>query len=152
MNRWMALARSEAQEGMNRGEGGPFGALIVREDQIIAQTHNTVLGTNDPTAHAEINAIRAASAALGRFDLSDCVLYTSCYPCPMCLGAILWARIPTVYYGATTEDAARGGFDDARFHAFMHNPASVLGLHPLDSDESSDLFAQWLAKEDRKAY
>lgn len=152
MNRWMALACNEAEEGMQRGEGGPFGAVIVKEGAIVAQTHNEVLKTNDPTAHAEILAIREASRRLGTFDLSGCVLYTSCYPCPMCLGAILWARIGTVCYGATVEDAAEGGFDDARFYAMVQNPQTALNLHPMETEKAKKLFERWRAKEDRHPY
>lgn len=152
MNPWMNIAYNEALEGMNRNDGGPFGAVIVHNGEAIASAHNEVLKTNDPTAHAEVNAIRAASAVLGRFDLSDCTLYTSCYPCPMCMGAILWARIPTVYYGATDTDAAEGGFDDERFHALLRNPHEALDLRPLDREAEKTLFTKWLEKEDRRYY
>ena len=152
MNRWMAIARDEGIKGMDGNEGGPFGAVVVREGEIISRAHNEVLATNDPTAHAEVLAIRRASAVLGRFDLSDCVLYTSCYPCPMCLGAVFWSRIPTVYYGATQEDAAEGGFDDARFHAFVHDPAQAITLREVEREQARQLFTRWLAKEDRRLY
>ncbi|MFZ5375814.1 MAG: nucleoside deaminase [Campylobacterota bacterium] len=148
----MRLAVEEAARGMEQGEGGPFGALIVKDGIPIASAHNEVLAANDPTAHAEMLAIRRASQALGTFDLSGCVLYTSCYPCPMCLGAILWARIRTVYYGASTEDAARAGFDDARFYDALANPASALDLRPVDSPEAARLFLRWSDKPDRTAY
>jgi guanine deaminase len=108
MNNLMEEAFKEAQKGMEVGDGGPFGAVVVRSGEIIASAHNEVLKTNDPTAHAEITAIRRASEALGTYDLSDCILYTSCYPCPMCMGAIFWARIPTVYYASSMDDAAEG--------------------------------------------
>lgn len=152
MNRWMQLAYDEALAGMNRNDGGPFGALIVHNKEVIASAHNEVLKTNDPTAHAEINVIRKASQALARHDLSDCVLYTTCYPCPMCMGAILWARIPTVYYGAAEADAAKGGFDDERFHRFVRNPEEAFDLHPLDVEKTRELFARWLEKSDRILY
>lgn len=148
----MQLAYDEALAGMNANEGGPFGALIVHNEEVIASAHNEVLASNDPTAHAEINAIRKASQVLGRYDLSDCVLYTTCYPCPMCLGAILWARIPTVYYGATGADAAKGGFDDERFHTFIRNPGEAFSLSPLDMEKTRELFDKWLAKSDRILY
>ncbi|MDA3908025.1 MAG: nucleoside deaminase [Sulfurimonas sp.] len=115
MNKWMQIAYNEATQGMLANDGGPFGAVIVKDDKIISQAHNKVLKSNDPTAHAEVNAIRKASKLLETFDLEGCVLYTTCKPCPMCLGAIFWARIGTVYFGATEEDAAKGGFDDKRF-------------------------------------
>lgn len=152
MNPWMQRAYDEALQGMNDNEGGPFGAVIVRNDELIATSHNRVLITNDPTAHAEVNAIRAASAALGSHDLSDCILYTTCYPCPMCMGAILWARIPTVYYGSTGADAAKGGFDDERFHAFIQNPEKAFALRALDTEKTRELFTKWLEKEDRRLY
>ncbi|MDD5717714.1 MAG: nucleoside deaminase [Sulfuricurvum sp.] len=148
----MQIAHDEAVFGMEHNHGGPFGALIVRNEEIIAAAHNEVLLTNDPTAHAEINAIRKASRNLGRFDLSDCVLYTTCYPCPMCMGAILWARIPTVYYGATEADAAEGGFDDEKFHTFLKNPKEALDLQMLDNAQGRELFARWNQKEDRTLY
>ncbi|MBN2870034.1 MAG: nucleoside deaminase [Campylobacterales bacterium] len=152
MNHWMSIALMEAAEGMDRGEGGPFGAVIVKDGEVIARAHNEVLKTNDPTAHAEILAIRKASEALGTFDLSGCVLYASCYPCPMCMGAILWARIPTVCYGASMEDAAAGGFDDAHFYAMIRNPHTALDLRPAGTEKAKKLFERWLAKEDRRLY
>mmetsp|Transcript_12605 Transcript_12605/g.18856 ORF Transcript_12605/g.18856 Transcript_12605/m.18856 type:complete len:168 (+) Transcript_12605:83-586(+) len=114
----MDIAVQEAQEGVKRGEGGPFGAVIVnKKGEIVARAHNMVLQTNDPTAHAEVTVIRKASARLGRFDLSDCTIYSTCEPCPMCFGAIHWAKIPVCVYGATAKDAAEAGFDDA----FIYN-------------------------------
>ena len=152
MNRWMALACDEAREGMEHNDGGPFGAVIVRNNEVIARAHNEVLSSNDPTAHAEILVIREASRKLGSFDLSDCVLYASSYPCPMCMGAVLWARIPTVYYGASMEEAAKGGFDDERFYDLLRTPGTALDLRPLDTEKAGELFTQWLAKEDRRLY
>ena len=152
MTEWMRIACDEALQGMDKNEGGPFGAAIVREGKIIARAHNEVLRTNDPTAHAEINAIRRASALLGNYDLSECTLYTTCYPCPMCMGAIFWARIPTVYYASTMEDAAEGGFDDRVFYTMIRNPESSLNLHPINTKEAKSLFTHWMAKEDKKVY
>lgn len=148
----MQLAAVEALQGMQSGDGGPFGAVVVRDDMIIASAHNEVLKSNDPTAHAEINAIRKASHALGKFDLSDCVLYTTCYPCPMCMGAIFWARIPTVYYASSMDDAAEGGFDDRVFYEMIRNPESSLDLRPIDAEKGKELFASWQAKENRQIY
>lgn len=148
----MKIAYDEATKGMLADEGGPFGAVIVKDNEIIATAHNEVLKSNDPTAHAEVNAIRRASQKLGSFDLSDYVLYTTCMPCPMCLGAIFWARIGTVYYGATDEDAARGGFDDHRFYEMMRGENQDLELNQLDHQESAKLFDQWLEKNDRQLY
>lgn len=110
---FMDVAVEEAAVGVVKGEGGPFGACIVGPDgRIIARAHNMVLQQNDPTAHAEITCIRNACARLGRFDLSDCVIYSSCEPCPMCYGAIHWAKLPECKYASTSEDAAAAGFDN----------------------------------------
>src|ERR1700744_5882962 len=102
-----------SQEGVRAGRGGPFGCVVVQRGKIVGRGNNQVTSTNDPTAHAEVTAIRAACRQLGTFQLTDCELYTSCEPCPMCLSAIYWARIPEVYYGNTRGDAAAIGFDDA---------------------------------------
>lgn len=152
MNRWMKIAHNEAVSGMMNDDGGPFGAVIIRHNEIIASAHNEVLKTNDPTAHAEINAIRKASAILKTHDLSECILYTSCYPCPMCMGAIFWARIPTVYYASSMDDAAEGGFDDRIFYTMIRNPEASLRLLPMDEEEGKNLFRQWQTKEDKKLY
>lgn len=108
----MQIAVEEAFEGMRKNDGGPFGAVIVRNGKIIAKGHNKVLGTNDPTAHAEITTIRKACRILKRFDLSDCEIYSSCEPCPMCFAAIHWAKMKKLSYGCTRKDAANIGFDD----------------------------------------
>lgn len=105
-----------ASIGMARGHGGPFGAVIVRGDQILAEGINQVTGSHDPTAHAEVNAIRAACKALRTFTLAGCELYSSCEPCPMCLSAIYWARLDRVYFAASRVDAAEIGFDDAHLY------------------------------------
>lgn len=131
---------------------GPFGAVIVKDDEIIASGHNMVLQGNGPTAHAEVNVIRDASQKLDVFDLSGCELYTSCMPCPMCLGAIFWARIAVVYYGATEHDAAKGGFDDHRFYEMMRGQNHDLVLKQIDYEANARLFDQWLQKEDRQVY
>src|SRR5258706_6065734 len=112
-NPYMARAIELAIENVRSGRGGPFGAVIVKDDRILATGANQVTSTNDPTAHAEVVAIRAACAALGTFQLDGCDIYTTCEPCPMCFGAIYWARPRCVYYGATAADAAAAGFDDA---------------------------------------
>jgi len=114
----MEVAVQEAKEGVERGEGGPFGAVIVDKDgKIISRAHNMVLQTNDPTAHAEIQAIRKASSRMGKFDLSGCKIYTTCEPCPMCFGAIHWAKIKHCIYSATAQDAADAGFDNANIYS-----------------------------------
>jgi len=143
MNKWMEIAYDEAISGMSANEGGPFGAVIIKNGEIISSAHNEVLLCKDPTAHAEINAIRIASKKLISFDLSGCTLYTTCMPCPMCLGAIMWARIGHVYFGATKEDAARGRFDDARFYEMLKGDAKSLDLQQIDHKENAKLFDIW---------
>ncbi len=152
MNRWMQIAYNEATEGMLANDGGPFGAVIVKNNKIISQAHNEVLKSNDPTAHAEINAIRRASKELNTFDLSQCTIYTTCKPCPMCLGAIFWARIGTVYFGATDIDAAKAGFDDKHFYEMLDRENNGLTLKQIDAKESVELFEQWMQKSDREMY
>ncbi len=116
-NDFMQLAIRLATENVLSGAGGPFGAVLVRDGEVVATGVNRVTSANDPTAHAEVNAIRAGCQALGSFQLPGCVLYTSCEPCPMCLGAIYWARLDRVYFGNTCHDAAAAGFDDS----FIYN-------------------------------
>ncbi len=127
--------------------GGPFAAVVVREGKIIGEGVNSVTATNDPTAHAEVNAIRAAAKSLGTFSLAGCELYTSCEPCPMCLAAAYWARLDAVYYGASAADAARAGFDDAFLYAELRKDPSQRKLHSsqLLADEAWASFAAWIA-------
>jgi len=148
----MKIAYNEATKGMLKNDGGPFGAVIVKDKQIIASAHNEVLKTKDPTAHAEINVIRQASKILDSFDLSDCTLYTTCQPCPMCLGAIFWARIQTVYYGASKDDASVGGFDDSHFYDMINSKNSDVKLHQIDKEINAKLFELWNKKEDATLY
>jgi guanine deaminase len=115
----MSIAVAEAEKGLRRKDGGPFGAVIIRAGEIVARAHNEVIKNSDPTCHAEMQAIRAAAKELKRFDLSDCEIYSSCEPCPMCLAAICWARIPHIYFGATRRDAAAIGFADAEIYDFI---------------------------------
>mmetsp|Transcript_24332 Transcript_24332/g.36505 ORF Transcript_24332/g.36505 Transcript_24332/m.36505 type:complete len:167 (+) Transcript_24332:76-576(+) len=124
--KFMDIAVQEAKEGVERGEGGPFGAVIVDKDgKVIARAHNMVLQTNDPTAHAEMQAIRKASSRLGRFDLSDCKIYTSCEPCVMCYGAIHWAKIPLCIYSATGVQAHEAGFDNENIYNAIRNTTTA---------------------------
>jgi guanine deaminase len=123
--RILALAIAEAVRGAQAGQGGPFGAVVVKDGAVIASAANSVVATNDPTAHAEVLAIRAACAALGSFRLDGCDIYASCEPCPMCLGAILWARPRAVYFAATRQDAAAAGFDDEVFHQMVSSEAGA---------------------------
>lgn len=117
MDKFMEIA---IKQGMANKEGGPFGAVIVKDNKVVSKGHNSVIKTNDPTAHAEINAIRKASKKLKRFDLSDCVLYSSCEPCPMCFSAIHWAKIKKVVYACTRDDAKKIGFDDEKIYNIIN--------------------------------
>ncbi len=149
----MRLAIVQASKGMRRNHGGPFGAVIIRGNRIVAKAHNEVIKTKDPTAHAEIVAIRKASAKLNRFDLSDCELYSTCEPCPMCLAAIFWARIPRVYFGCTKKDAAKIGFRDKRLYDLMKKRKSpAVEKIKLDRRECLMLFQEWTQKKDRVNY
>ena len=121
--RFLELAIAEAVRGARAGQGGPFGAVVVKDGVVIAQAANAVVANRDPTAHAEVQAIRAACAILGSFQLDGCDVYASCEPCPMCLGAILWARPRAVYFAATRAEAAAAGFDDAAFHQVLGDAA-----------------------------
>jgi len=151
---FMREAIKEAEAGMRGGRGGPFGCVIVRKGGIIARGSNRVTSTNDPTAHAEITAIREACAKLKTFQLADCELYTSCEPCPMCLAAIYWARIPRMYYGNTRADAAAIGFDDDFIYQQIPLPPEkrTLGMESLLRDEAQAAFREWQAKPDKVRY
>lgn len=151
---FMRAAIALAEDGLRADHGGPFGCVIVRAGVIVARGHNRVTSTNDPTAHAEITAIRGACKALGTFQLTDCELYTSCEPCPMCLSAIYWARIPVVYYGNTRADAAAIGFDDDFIYTQIPLPPGqrTLRMIPLLRDEARHSFAEWHAKDDKVRY
>lgn len=137
----MDIAIQQSIEGVQRGEGGPFGACIMKGDEVIARAHNMVLQTNDPTAHAEVTCIRKACAKLGRFDLSDCVIYSSCEPCPMCYGAIHWAKLPVCYYSATARDAADHGFDDQFIYDAIRNKSEEEHCKFVHQDHQSALEA-----------
>lgn len=150
----MKQAIALAVENVRAGRGGPFGALIVRDEQVIAMGVNSVTAANDPTAHAEVNAIRAACRSLGSFQLADCELYASCEPCPMCLGAIYWARLAIYYYSGTRQDAARAGFDDAFLHdqlALPREQRSIRGYCILP-EHASEPFTEWASAVDKTAY
>jgi tRNA(Arg) A34 adenosine deaminase TadA len=136
------------------GRGGPFGSLIVRNGAVLAEGTNLVTSTNDPTAHAEIVAIRRACAALNTFQLVGCDLYTSCEPCPMCLGAIYWARPARVLFAATREDAAAAGFDDSLIYDELALPAKRrrIPMISLLRDEALKVFREWREKPDKIPY
>lgn len=150
----MRQAMQEAEMGMRGNRGGPFGCVIVRRGNIVARGHNCVTSTNDPTAHAEVTAIREACRTLGTFSLDDCELYTSCEPCPMCLAAIYWARIPKVYYGNTRADAAVIGFDDDFIYREIGLPVGdrTVEMKPLLREEAQQTFRAWTTKADKIAY
>lgn len=153
MDKFMKKAVDEAWKGLRKNEGGPFGAVIVRKGKIIATGHNEVVKTNDPTAHAEITAIRAATKKLKRFYLSDCEIYTSCEPCPMCFSAIYWARIPKMYYGCTRKDAEAIGFSDKYIYDVIKGKAKpILKSIQLNKKECRLPMIEWNHKVDKVAY
>lgn len=155
MNEYMKIAKEQADSNLLDNEGGPFGACIVKDGEVIGKGDNKVLVNHDPTAHAEISAIRNACNTLGTHDLSGCVLYTTCYPCPMCLSAIIWANIKTVYYGNTKEDAANIGFRDDMIYDYIKNDnqnVEVLNLINIDRDETIKSFNEYMNKEDKELY
>lgn len=151
---FVRLAIDTAREGMNANLGGPFGAVIVKNGAVIARSSNRVTSSNDPTAHAEVMAIRLACEALHDFSLQGCVLYSSCEPCPMCLGAIYWARLDRVVYAASDEDAARGGFDDQFIYQELELTPEDRSLptRQILRDEGARVFQEWIEKEDRMRY
>ncbi|NNV54829.1 nucleoside deaminase [Limnovirga soli] len=151
---FMQQAIAVGLEGMRAGKGGPFGCVIVQNNQIIASGCNTVLATNDPTAHAEVVAIRQACAYLQSFQLTGCELYASCEPCPMCMGAIYWARPDKVYFANTKADAAAIGFDDAFIYEEMARPMHLrkLSMQCLDSTNAIEMFAEWQEKGNKTLY
>jgi tRNA(Arg) A34 adenosine deaminase TadA len=155
MNEFMKIAKELAEENLTTNAGGPFGACVVKDGEIIGRGSNKVISENDPTAHAEIMAIRDACKNLGTYDLSDCELYTSCYPCPMCLSAIIWANIKKVYYGNTKEDAANIGFRDDFIYEYIkngNNNADVLSLESMDREETIKAFEEYKNKADKVIY
>lgn len=145
MNKYMEIAKNAAENGMNLNEGGPFGAVITDKDgNIISTGNNQVLKNNDPTAHAEIMAIRNACKKLNTYDLSNYILYTSCEPCPMCLSAIIWSNIKEIYYACTREDAANIGFrDDLIYEYLKGNNKDFINLKQIDRDECISLFEKY---------
>jgi tRNA(Arg) A34 adenosine deaminase TadA len=150
MRRAIELARAH----MEQGDGGPFGAVIVQGGLVVAEGWNQVTSTNDPTAHAEVTAIRRACAALGTFSLAGCDLYTSCEPCPMCLAAAYWAGVARIFYAADRHDAARAGFSDAVFYEQLALPPEGRAVPQVQllGDEGRAPFAAWLEKADRVPY
>ena len=150
----MRRAAALSAEKMRSGLGGPFGCVIARDGQIIAEGSNEVTSANDPTAHAEVVAIREACRKLGTFNLQGCELYTSCEPCPMCLAAIYWARIDAIYFGSDCDAAARAGFDDSFFYEELklHRDARSLPLRQVLSEEAWESFQAWIDKQEKTPY
>jgi len=141
-------------ENVTANEGGPFGAVVVRDQQIIGRGRNRVISTNDPTAHAEVVAIRDACAHLKAFTLTGCEIYTSCEPCPMCLSSIYWARLSRIYYAADRHDATAAGFDDEKLYRELSLPIADRAIPMSQSlrEEAAVAFQRWLEKNDRVEY
>ena len=152
--KYMTEAIELSLEGMSQNQGGPFGAVIVKDSKIVGRGYNQVLGTNDPTAHAEMVAIRDAAKNLNNFDLSGCEIYTSCEPCPMCLSAIYWANIDKIYYANTRKDAAFIEFRDDFLYEEI--PKSIEDRQKFSQqilrDEAFKIFERWMNKEDKTGY
>jgi len=152
--KFMLEAIKLADSGMNSGKGGPFGAIVVKNGKIIGKGNNQVTTSNDPTAHAEVVAIRDACKNINSFQLEDCEIYTSCEPCPMCLGAIYWARPKAVYYAADKSDAANAGFDDAFIYEEIATPINnrQIPMKQILQDKARLVFKAWIEKEDKIEY
>jgi tRNA(Arg) A34 adenosine deaminase TadA len=152
--RFMRRAIELARIGMNSGAGGPFGAVVVKDGEIVGEGYNRVLASNDPTAHGEVVAIRAAGARIGSFSLEGCEIHTTGEPCPMCLGAIQWARISRIYYGFSITDAAAIGFDDREFYRQFSLPATEreVPCKRLAAEEARELLGEYAALPGRVAY
>jgi guanine deaminase len=151
MNKYMFLAIEEATNGIEAGDGGPFGCVIVKDDKVVGRGHNRVVLKKDPTCHGEMEAIRDASKNLGTFDLSGCTLYTTGEPCPMCFGAILWANIDKVYYGCNVVDTDKIGFRDDIFYHMTAEKKSKFQTE-LDRDECLKLYDKYMSIENKTNY
>jgi tRNA(Arg) A34 adenosine deaminase TadA len=151
---FMRRAFELAQNGIDADDGGPFGAIVVRDGKIIGEGCNRVTSTNDPTAHAEVVAIREACQNLNSFQLEDCTIYTSCEPCPMCLGAIYWARPALMYFACSREDAARAGFDDRFIYEEIALPYEQRRIKSVNflREEGLRVFENWVNKPDKIEY
>jgi tRNA(Arg) A34 adenosine deaminase TadA len=154
MQQFMRRAIDLAIENARSGRGGPFGAVVIRDQQIIAEGVNEVTGSKDPTAHAEIVAIRNAARVLSSFDLSGCEIYASCEPCPMCLGACYWARVSAIHFGCTASDAANSGFDDSWIYweISQPHPARKISMRQIMRDEALAAFRAWEASPYKTPY
>lgn len=154
MNKYMKIAKDLSDENLVNNAGGPFGACVVKNGKIIGKGSNNVLKNNDPTAHAEVMAIREACKNINSYDLTGCELYATCYPCPMCLSAIIWSNIKNVYYGNTKEDAANIGFRDDYIYNYIKNIDSdeTIKLECIDRDETIKTFDKFMRKDDKIIY
>ena len=158
MNKYMQTAIDLSKKNLRNHHGGPFGAVVVKNGKIIGRASNCVIKNNDPTAHAEITAIREACKKIKSYDLSGCELYTSCYPCPMCLSAVIWSNIKKVYYGNTKEDAAGIGFRDDFIYDYINKLSTgeiddkTLSLECIDREETINAFHQFAEKTDKRMY
>ena len=157
MNEYMKIADKLASDNLMTNVGGPFGACIVKDGRVIGRGSNHVLVNNDPTAHAEVMAIRDACKNINSYDLSDCELYTSCFPCPMCMSAIIWANIKNVYYGNTKEDAEMIGFRDKFIYEALskiniNEETSVIDLKCIDRESTIKTFNEYMDKSDKTIY
>ena len=156
MNKYMKIADELAQQNILTNDGGPFGAVIIKNNEIVGKGNNQVVLKNDPTAHAEIVAIRDACKNLGTFDLTGCEIYTSCYPCPMCLSSIIWSNIKMVYYGNTKEDAEKIGFRDNLIYEYLEgqsktsNKEDILKIIAMDREETIKTFESYQNKSENK--
>ena len=156
MNKYMKIADELAQQNILTNDGGPFGAVIIKNNEIVGKGNNQVVLKNDPTAHAEIVAIRDACKNLGTFNLTGCEIYTSCYPCPMCLSAIIWSNIKMVYYGNTKEDAEKIGFRDNLIYEYLEgqsktsNKEDILKIIAMDREETIKTFESYQNKSENK--
>ena len=152
--KFMIEAIKMSQKGVHENEGGPFGCIVVKGDKIVGRGNNKVTSTNDPTAHAEVVAIRDACKNIGAFQLDDCEIYTSCEPCPMCLGAIYWARPKVIYYANTRGDAAAIGFDDSMIYEEMSKSYAdrKIPIISISRNEALQVFKEWKEKADKKHY
>ena len=154
MNKFMAIAIEEAREGITQGHGGPFGAVIVKDGEIVGRGHNHVVANNDPTCHGEIDAIRNACTNLETFDLSGCEIYTTGEPCPMCLSAILWANIGKIYYGCSIQENDMIGFRDEIFYKNLSISTEKMKdrIEQLDHDECLELFKEYMNINNKTMY
>lgn len=158
MDKFMSIANELSRQNITTNNGGPFGAVVVKDNVIVGVGNNRVLDSNDPTAHGEVMAIRNACKNLNTYDLSDCVLYTSCYPCPMCLSTTIWANIKEIYYGNTKEDAADIGFRDDFIYDYLHSLSEgkenneTLVLKSMGREETIKVFEEFKNKTDKTIY